>query len=436
LQTLFQRTDILVTGDQIMQSGANMLTIARAHGRFLGPTGWTPALRRLVAACDEAEFKPLPLSSAQAGHDLKATFRRVPFKVEEELSPVQRQRTAHWRKKRGLRGRVPKNRDVHFWMRAAIILDPARQQADAARRQKRIQAYQAELDWVRAHLNKGPYYHDPDWVAGHLADLSAQFKDGRDFVQVTFSQQAGLMRLDHQRRPHKIAQAAQQDGRWVLVTNQPPEPGQSQLAYLDGMVSVYKNHRHIERRMRNLKSDLPIRPIYAHRDEVIVPLCFVCVLALMLYTLIERDCQANPALVEAGLTTTDHLLKALAGYGLTVFDTPSGYQVFWFDTPTETQILIWKQFDLPNPGDSAPMAHPIGPRGPTVPIFCFASSRRRVVAAKMTVFRLTLVQPGNSRRHSHLVSRQPIPLPDRAGIAQLPHLPFFAIVKVLVVMLC
>jgi transposase len=433
LRRLFQRTDILVTGDRIMQSAGNMLTIIRAHGRLLGPTTWTPELRQIVAACDEAEFRPLPLSSATAGHEIKATFRWLPFKVKEEMTPAQRQRTAHWRKKQGLRGRVPKKREVRFRMRAAIILDPQRQQTDAARRQKRVEAYQVQLDQTRARLNKKRYYNDPDWVANHLADLAVEFKDVRDFVKVTFSQQEGLMKLEYQLWADKIEQAAQLDGRWMLVTNQPPEPGQSQGAYLDWMVNVYKNHRHIERRMRNLKSDLPIRPIYAHRDEVIVPLCFVCVLALMLYTLIERDCQANPTLVEAGLTTTDQLLNALSGYGLTLFLTPSGYQVFWFDTPTQSQVLIWKQFDLPNPGNSAPIVCPCGQWGETHSVFCFSSARRKIGPDQIILLLLILIQKGNS---GSLFSCQPIPLPDRDCLAQMVSLLFFAIVKVLIVMLC
>jgi ubiquinone/menaquinone biosynthesis C-methylase UbiE len=98
---------------------------------------------------------------------------------------------------------------------------------------------------------------------------------------------------------------------------------------MDWMPGVYKNHCHVERRMRNLKSDLPIRPIYLHRDDAIVALCFVCVVALMVYTPIERDCQSNPALAEAGLTTTDQVLEALTSFCLTVFCTPSGYEVFW-----------------------------------------------------------------------------------------------------------
>lgn len=82
------------------------------------------------------------------------------------------------------------------------------------------------------------------------------------------------------------------------------------------MVGVYHNHRHVERRMRNLKSDLPIRPLYLHRDNELVALCFVSLLSLTLYTLIERDVQADPELVAEGLRTTDALLAAMFWLGV------------------------------------------------------------------------------------------------------------------------
>lgn len=419
LRGLFQRTDILVTGDRIMQSAENMLTIARAHGRFLGPTDWTPASRRVVAAIPTEAFTPLPLNTAVAGHPIKATLRRLNFKIKAELSETDRKRLAHWRKQRGLRGRTPKYREVHFWMRAAVILDTARQQADATRRQRRIKAYQAELDWIGNHLNKGRFYNDPEWVADRLVDLAAEFKDVRTLVKVIFSQQDDGMSLTYQLRPDKIAQAAHLDGKWVLVTNQPPDPAQTTIDYLDWMLGVYKNHRRIERRMRNLKSDLPIRPLYAHRDEVIVALCFAGVVALMLYTLIERDCQANPALVEAGLTTTDRLLNALSSFCLTLFYTPSGYQLFWFDTPTDTQTLIWQQLDIPIPGRSGPVVRPIDQDGSNIEI-----------ALPL------LVQKEYRRGTMALYPSRPSLLQSGLGSVQTSYLPFFTIVKVLFVMLC
>jgi len=364
LRRLFQCSDLLVTGDSIMHDAKNMLTIARAHGRFLGATKMTPSIRRVVAACSEDEFETLPASTEKAGHEIKATLRWLRFKVKEELSRARRQRVRQRHRQRGMPGRTPRYRETHFRMRAAVILDTARQEADRERRAKRIAAYEAELKWTLEHLNQGRYYGDPDWVSGHLADLAHRFKEVRDFVRVTFSVQDGVMSLAYERRPDKMARAARLDGRWVLVTNQPCEidisqrqhrqRGQALVEYLDWMWCVYKNHRHVERRMRNLKSDLPIRPIYLHRDDGIIALCFVSVLALMVYTLIERDCQANPVLVEAGLRTADQVLTVLHGFCLSVCLTPSGYEIFWLDTPTERQRLIWQQLALPDPGTRLP----------------------------------------------------------------------------------
>jgi hypothetical protein len=363
LHDLFQRSDILVTGDRIMQSAENMLTIARAHGRFLGPLDWTPYLRGVVAACRDEEFIPLPDATTAAGHIIKATFRRLRFKVKEKLADAARQRLAQHRRQHRLPGRTPAYREVHFWVRATIILDTARQQADADHRARRIQVYTAQLDWVRDHLNTGRFYSDPAWVTGRLADLADEFKDVRSFVRVTFTRQDNGMTLDYQCRLDQIAQAARLDGKWVLVTNQPLTPGQSVVDYMDWMLRVYKNHCHVERRMRNLKSDLPIRPLFVHRDETVVALCFISVVALMLYTLVERDCQAHPALVEAGLTTTDQVLDTLASLCLTVFLTPSGYEVGWCDTPTERQRLIGQQLHLPDLGTRMPTVRPACPDG-------------------------------------------------------------------------
>jgi hypothetical protein len=360
LAALCQRSDILVTGDRIMQSAANMLTIARAHGRFLGPLDWTPYLRGVVAGCRTTEFQLLPASSAQAGHPIQAVFRRLFCKVKEPLSEAARQALAARRRRQHAHGRLPTCREVHFWVRAAVILDTARQTADAAQRQRRLQAYEDHLAWVSAHLNQGRFYGDPAWVTAHLAEVAHQFQDVAAFVQVTLSSPPeGAMRLTYARQPTKIAQAAQWDGKWVLVTNQPRPATQSTVAYLDWMWRVYKNHSHIERRMRNIKNDLPIRPLYLHRDDALVALCFVSVLALMLYTLIERDCQRTPALVAAGLTTTDRVLNTWAGFSVTGVRTPSGWEVCWPDTPTASQQLIEQQLRLVALARRLPVARPI-----------------------------------------------------------------------------
>jgi transposase len=354
LQALCERSDILVTGDRIMQSAGNMLAIARAHGRFLGPVDWTPKLRRVVAACSDDEFQELPATSARRGYAVKAIFRRVWFKHKEPLSETARKRLKQWRKRHHMRGRTPQSREVHFWMRAAIILDTARQAADARRRERLLQAYEAQLAYTQEHLGKGHFYGDPEWLAHHLADLECRYKDVRDLVRVTFTHEDGQMKLSCHRLPERIAKASRLDGKWVLVTNQPLEREQTPVAYMDWMVGVYHNHRHVERRMRNLKSNLPIRPLYVHRDDEVVALCFVSLLSLTVYTLIERDVQADSALASEGLRTTDALLSAMSGWGLSAFCTPSGYQVFWFDALIPVQQLIMHRLRLIDPGTRVP----------------------------------------------------------------------------------
>lgn len=75
-----------------------MLTIARAHGRFLGATKMPPSVCGVVIACSEDDFETLPASTGKAGHEIKATFRRLRFEVKEKLTPAERKLVAHQRR--------------------------------------------------------------------------------------------------------------------------------------------------------------------------------------------------------------------------------------------------------------------------------------------------------------------------------------------------
>jgi transposase len=349
LQATFRRTDLLVTGDRAMQSAENMLTIARAHGRYLGPLKLTDTQKALIARIPAAAFKPLP-ESDQAGRLCRAVFRRFWFTVKEPLSEAARER----RRKRRRRGRPPQNREVRFWVRAAVILDEAKRRRDAARRKRLIETYETELDYCIAHLNKGQYYGDPKWVAEHLQALEEQYQAVRACVCYIFEQRDGQMTLSYRRDELAIVQASRLDGKWVLVSNCPPAPGQSQQDYVDWMLCTYKAHAGVERRMRNLKSDLPIRPLYVHRDDHITGLCFASLLALTVHALIERDCKHSAELVAADLASTQKVVWLWWGYSVTGIQVVSGYEVLWPDTLTAAQRLTLQALDMPDPGTRVP----------------------------------------------------------------------------------
>jgi hypothetical protein len=365
LQATFHRTDLLVTGDRAMQSAENMLLISRAHGRFLGPLKLTDAQKRYIASIPEREFLWLCYSE-QAGRTYRAVFRHFWFKVKEECAPTARRRKRH-------RGRSPRYRKVHFWMRATVLLDEDKRRRDAAGRERKIQEYESELDFCIAHLNKGRYYGDPKWVADHLCSLEEQYKAVGDCVHYRFVQQEGQMTLTYWSDEQAIARAARLDGKWVLVSNQPLVPGQSQQAYMDWMLRTYKAHAGVERRMRNLKSDLPIRPLYVHRDDHITGLCFASLLALTVYALLERDCKRSTELVAADLDSAHKVLWAWWGYSVTGVEVPFEYEVLWEDTLTPQQRLTLTALDIPDPGTRLPDVQQVTEKPVEAGASCFCS---------------------------------------------------------------
>jgi transposase len=365
LQATFRRTGLLVTGDRAMQSAENMLLISRAHGRFLGPLKLTDTQKSTIASIPEREFQWLRYSQ-QAGRTYRAVFRRFWFKVKEEIAPTARRR-------RRRRGRLPRYRQVRFWVRAAVLLDEDKRQRDAAQRERKIQEYESELDFCIAHLNKGRYYGDPKWVAEHLRSLEEQYKAVSGCVHYRFAQQEGQMTLTYWRDEQAMARAARLDGKWLLVSNQPLAPGQSQQAYMDWMLRTYKAHAAVERRMRNLKSDLPIRPLYVHRDDHITGLCFASLLALTVYALLERDCKRSAELVAADLDSARKVLWVWWGYSVTGVEMPSGNEVLWEDTLTKQQRLILTALGIPDPGTRLPDARQATERPVEASTFCLCS---------------------------------------------------------------
>ena len=179
------------------------------------------------------------------------------------------------------------------------------------------------------------------------------------------------MTLTYWRDEQAIAQAARLDGKWVLLSNQPLAPGQSQQAYMDWMLRSYKAHAAVERRMRNLKSDLPIRPLYLHRDDHITGLCFASLLALTVYALLERDCKRSAELVAADLDSTRKVLWLWWGYSVTGIEMPPGNEVLWEDTLTEQQRLILTVLGIPDPGTRLPDARQATEGPLEASTFCF-----------------------------------------------------------------
>jgi transposase len=81
---------------------------------------------------------------------------------------------------------------------------------------------------------------------------------------------------------YPLWQAMQRDGRYLLVTNDWSLSPQQMLAR-------YRQKDGVEKRIRISKSDLKVSPIYLHKDERIEAMLLINMLALLAYSLLERQ---------------------------------------------------------------------------------------------------------------------------------------------------
>lgn len=133
--------------------------------------------------------------------------------------------------------------------------------------QPRYRTRQALQRSVNARLNPSP--------VGHLLRVEVYVNEHNQ------------LDLRWQIDTYLLWQAMQPDGRYLLVTNDfSLSPRQ--------MVAIYRSKDAVEKRFRVTKSDLQVSPMYVHLDSRLEGLLLVNMIALLAYSLLERQmCQSG-----------------------------------------------------------------------------------------------------------------------------------------------
>src|SRR5512144_2711591 len=152
----------------------------------------------------------------------------------------------------------------------------------------------------------------------------------------------GKPTLTYTRDTDAIQAAAATDGIYPLATNHPDPLSAQQI------LTLYKDQQIVERRHRDAKQTLKVRPIFLHNDDRIHALISIVGLALLIFGLIEaqtraalRDTNDQPQLTgllpenRAAIPTARNILAAFQGLGLTY--THDGIRL---DRLTKTQRVI------------------------------------------------------------------------------------------------
>jgi transposase len=166
--------------------------------------------------------------------------------------------------------------------RGLVVLSGPMRSAYAKTRAKHFRALWPELLAVqhKAFHNK-PRYRS---AAAVLARAQTKLRNSPvgQFVEVWTTGEKGHIQLHWRVKRDELVAAMHQDGRYLLVTNDPCLAPQQMLA-------LYRHKDGVEKCFTVCKQDLKVSPIYLHKDGRIEAMLLINLLALLTYSILERQ---------------------------------------------------------------------------------------------------------------------------------------------------
>jgi hypothetical protein len=236
--------------------------------------------------------------------------------------------------------------------RVAYIHSSEEAREVAAARERALAKAEAELERVRNGLG-GRYYKTTMQIERRVGQIIATNIQG--LICVTVGQDdRGKPTLTYHRDQRAITHAQRTDGIYALATNLPGTLTAGKL------LRLYKEQEIVERRHRDLKQTLKVRPIFLHNDDRIYALISIIGIALLIFGLLETQLrnalQADEQQHDKRLAllpedrlakpTGANILSAFQGLDLTY--THRGIELDPL-TPTQQRILELLQIQPPWP---------------------------------------------------------------------------------------
>ena len=224
--------------------------------------------------------------------------------------------------------------------RGLVVLSGPMQRALREQRQEDLQALYQALQQVKGKIGQKRYRSEKE--LRQRAATQLKHSPVGNLIQATVTISAeGSLELRWRVDPAAWRLAEQADGRYLLVTNDP------KLSYRQ-MLSLYRQKDVVEKRFKVGKQEIKMRPLHVHSDERIQAMLLINLIALLVYSLIERQAQQH-----GHCLTTRNILEKLANLQVQHIEAWDGSQSWSFSKLTPEQhsllaVLLQAVDDLPN----------------------------------------------------------------------------------------
>ncbi len=230
-------------------------------------------------------------------------------------------------------------------LRVAYIHSSEEAREVAAARERALTKAEQALGRVQRGLG-GRYYKTRRQVDNRIAKILTGPIEG--LIATKTATKGGKPTLSFHRDQQAIEAAARTDGIYALATNLPGRLSAERV------LRLYKGQQIVERRHRDYKQTLKVRPIFLHNDDRIYALTSIVGIALLIFGLIESqlrralgDDEQLPGLLPEGRAakpTGRNILAAFQGLGITY--TPDGIRL---DRLTHTQRRLLELLEIQPP---------------------------------------------------------------------------------------
>jgi transposase len=209
--------------------------------------------RELLLAVPEEQFYPHPLTADHGPRGYWGVPCLVPFEHD----------------------------DRQVTHRGLVVLSGPMRTAHRRARAARLRELREALREVEVKIGR-PHYRTVKAVQKRAETQLKQLSVGKFMQAKAYEDENGQVRLRWWVNRYPLWQAMQQDGRYLLATNDWNLSPHKMLA-------LYRRKDGVEKRIEVSKKDLKVSPVYLHKDERIEAMLLINMLALLAYSLLERQ---------------------------------------------------------------------------------------------------------------------------------------------------
>jgi len=315
-----QATRPILVHDRGMASAETLVWYERQQQRFISPVSADSALQAVLDAVPTAELmaQPLDYQPQRAAKGAEPGY----YGVWREHTVSHEGQSAH--------------------LRVLVVHSVGKARLDAEKRQTLLDRLLERLAAIQAQLNQRKYKRRAYTLEQiHLAQRG---NATTPLLDIDLQGEDGALVLHYEVNAAKLAQAVQRDGRYPIMTNCGDLSASEVLRHL-------KEQDQLEKRFWVLKGPLQIHPLWLHKDERLVSLVLVLMIALLVYCLLEYLVRRGQRQI-----TGRALLDSFASYTVVLLRFADGSQLWTFPELTAKQADLLKVLAWPLPQESLGLA--------------------------------------------------------------------------------